>query len=367
MARSSGTERESLLDNYVFMDKTKEVLDVGLKTDKNVVLFGPGGHGKSEYATEYLWEKGIQPYVITFGSGMSTDRLFGGLDVRTYEETGKIEYLVENSFMNHEFVIMEELMDGADFILEQLKDILSSGQFRNGTQIFNIKTRFIVACTNRTRDEFMKNPSLKALMERFPLEHNVIWDNYNEASYRTLLEKRFGVGNIDPIIPYLLQEYSRNNIVISPRIALDCYEVFEVCGPDPLCYIAEFARKPLLIKETLAKFEKTIKFKQLGAEIEDLITEMKSFKNITKEHKEIFISSFSKLKTKVAKVKTMSVSDDIAQQHAALVIAGNEAVESFRSRYNDASKKLAETKAEPKSVKVKTTIEEEEIVDSLNG
>lgn len=38
-------EKTSLLNNYVFMEKTKQVLDTGLKTRKNVVLYGPGGHG----------------------------------------------------------------------------------------------------------------------------------------------------------------------------------------------------------------------------------------------------------------------------------------------------------------------------------
>lgn len=361
MARSSGTQKESLLDNYVFMDKTLEALDVGMKTDKNVVLYGPGGHGKSEYSIEYLYEKDIAPYVITMGTGMTTDRLFGGLDVRTYEETGKIEYLVENSFMNHEYVIFEELMDAPDFILEQLKDILSSGQFRNGSQIFAIKTRFIVACTNKSREEFMKNPSLKALMERFPLEHQVVWDNYNEASYLTLLEKRFGAGTIDPVIPYLLQEYSRNNIVISPRIALDCYEVYEVCGPNALAFIADFARKPTLIKEALSKFEKTIRFKQLGAEIEELVTEMKSTKNIAKEQKEAFIANFNKLKTKHSEVKHMTINDDIAQQHAALLVATNEAIDSLKERYNEAQKKLKQLEAK----KVESNIAD--VVGSLQG
>lgn len=32
----------SLLGKFVFMDKTLQVLDVGIKTQKNVVLYGPG-------------------------------------------------------------------------------------------------------------------------------------------------------------------------------------------------------------------------------------------------------------------------------------------------------------------------------------
>jgi len=324
--------RESLLDKYVFMDKTFGILEVGLKTEKNIVLYGPGGHGKSEYSLEYFYERGINPYIITMGTGMTTDRLFGGLDIPLLE-TGKIEYLVENSFMNHEYVIFEELMDAPDFILEQLKDILSSGVFRNGTQVFPIKTRFIVGCTNKTRDEFSKNASLKALMERFPLENNVIWDNYNEASYNTLLERRFGEGAVDPIIPFLLQEYCKSGIIISPRIALDCYEIYEECGPDALLYIAEFARKPGIIKDALKKFEATVKFKQIGAEIEDLVNTLKGNPNKTVEEKRVFVSDYNILTNKFSEVRSMVVNDDLIQVHAAITKKTNEEIQHMAGRY----------------------------------
>ncbi len=327
----------SLLDNYVFMDKTFAVLEAGMKTGKNVILYGPGGHGKSEYSTEYLYEKNIAPYVITMGKGMTADRLFGGLDIKEYESSGKIEYLVQNSFMNHEYVIFEELMDAPDYILEQLKDILSSGQFRNGSQVFDIRTKFIVGCTNKSREEFSKNDSLRALMERFPLENNVVWDNYTEAAYKTLLERRFGVNKIDPIIPFLLQEYSKNNILISPRIALDCYDIYEVCGPDSLVYIAEFAKKPALITASLSKFQETIKFKQIGLEIQDIFTTLDSIPaNKTIKQKQDFIDAYRQLDNKVKEVKNMSVTDEMAQEHAALLKIGNDNLESMKERYRAA-------------------------------
>jgi hypothetical protein len=200
MRKAAKITVENTTQKFVFMDKTINILNVGLSTNKNVVLYGPGGHGKSEITLDFLKSRGINPYIITMGTGMTTDRLFGGLDIPIFEKTGKIEYLVDNSFMNHEYVIFEELFDAPDFILEQLKDILSSGTFRNGTQIYDIKTKFIVCCTNRTRDEFSKNMSLKALMERFPLELNVIWDNYTEITYNKLLESKFGEGEVDPVL-----------------------------------------------------------------------------------------------------------------------------------------------------------------------
>lgn len=317
-------EVTGIANDFVFMDKSISLLDIGLKTGKNIVMYGPGGHGKSELTMAYLAEKGIDPYVITMGTGMTTDRMFGGLDIPTFEKTGKIEYLVENSFMNQEYVVFEELFDAPDFILEQLKDILSSKIFRNGTQIFPIKTKFIICCTNRTREEFSKNASLKALMERFPLELNVIWDNYTEASYNKLLETKFGNGNVDPIIPFLLQEYHRGGVTISPRVAVTAYTVYEECGPDSLNFIAEFAKKPTLITETLKKYQSTLTFRKLSSELDVIIRKLQTNNMITPDERSEFTNGVSELATSIKNIKKLTVSDDLASNHASLIKSATE-------------------------------------------
>jgi len=328
MKRSTKNSVKSA-EKFVFMDKTSSILEIGYSTCKNIVLYGPGGHGKSEMTLEFLKEKGIVPYVITMGTGMTTDRLFGGMDIPTFEKTGKIEYLVENSFMNHEYVVFEEMFDAPDFILEQLKDILSSGIFRNGTQIFYIKTKFIICCTNRTRDEFSKNMSLRALMERFPLELNVIWDNYTEISYNKLLESKFGVDNVDPVIPYLLQEYAKNGITISPRIAVTAYQVYDQCGPDSLSFIAEFAKKPSLISEVIKKFEATIKFRELSTGMNELIDKINGLSLNTTADEKVYKGSLKDLTNMITDIKGLTVSDDIASMHAQLIKAATQAKDKF--------------------------------------
>lgn len=310
-------EDNSLLNRFVFMEKTIKALDIGLKTYKNLVLYGPGGHGKSELSLEFFYSKHINPYIITMGSGMTADRLLGGINIPVYEETGKIEYLIENSFMNHEFVIFEEMMDAPDFILEQLKDILSSKQFRNGSQVFNIKTKFIVGCTNKTRAEFAKNSSLKALMERFPLELNVVWDNYTEASYTTLLESRFG--NVDPIIPFILEQYAKQGTIISPRIALDAYEIFEEEGPESLTLIAEFASKPNIISESLVQFKSTVEFKDKSAEATEILKDAKAMKVKNQQDFEAFLEKVKEFDRIINNIKKMKVNDNFVATHAAFI------------------------------------------------
>jgi hypothetical protein len=282
----------------------------------------------------YLKDKGVEPYVITMGTGMTTDRLFGGMNIPVFETTGKIEYLVENSFMNHEFVIFEEMFDAPDFILEQLKDILSSKTFRNGTQVFPIETKFIVCCTNRTRDEFSKNMSLKALMERFPLELNVIWDNYTEIAYNKLLEAKYGEGEVDPIIPFLLQEYSKNNIVISPRVAVIAYEIYDKCGPDSLTFIAEFAKKPTLISEAISKFEQLFEFKSKTKEINDLLEKMHNNAGLTKDEDLELKENVETLKGLIINIKSLKVNDELASEHASFVKTVVDHYDMFKKRNN---------------------------------
>jgi hypothetical protein len=355
MSTTENISNESNLDKFVFMDKTLSILDAGLKTEKNVMLYGPGGHGKSEIVEEFLYEKGIVPYVLTMGSGMSAERLFGGINIPVLNNTGKLEYLVENSFMNHEYVIFEELLDAADFILEQLKDVLSSGYFRNGTQVFEIKTRYVIACTNRTRAEFSKSTSLKALMERFPLELNVIWDNYNETTYTKLFQTRWSNVEIDPIIPFLLSEYVKAGVIISPRIALDAYEVYQECGPDALMFIAEFAQKSNLIGESIKKYKETLEFKKLSASIEETIENITN-NNASLETDQLrFVKDYSDLTNAQIKLKAMTVTEDFAAMHASVLVLVKEKHENYAERHKVCLRTIAnrETKAKAREAEGK--------------
>lgn len=264
------TSVKSGTDSFIYMETTAKALEVAMKTEQNLVLYGKGGYGKSEFSVEFLQDLGIKPYVITMGTGMTTDRLFGGFDIATFNTTGRMEYLVENSFMNHEYVIFEELFDAPDFILEQLKDILSARVFRNGSQVYPLKTKLIFCATNKTRSEFAKNNSLKALMERFPLEHLVQWPSHTREDYENLLVTKLGYA--DPLLTYILASYHDSGHTISPRIALSAAEVLAACGLECLQFIADFSTHPDLLQNCLAKFEAVIRLDKLTAEANQQIS-----------------------------------------------------------------------------------------------
>jgi len=187
------TIRKALGAKFIMANSIADILSIGYNINHNVILWGPGGHGKSEMTELFFNTIGIEPFVQALGEGSTEDLILGGLNMKEFQESGKIYYNVENSFMNHEYVVFEELLDCPANVLLRLKDILTSGVFRNGSQQFNIKTKFIVCLTNRSREEVSEDSSIQALMERFPMEYEVKWNGYNEDAYNSLYKKVFNL------------------------------------------------------------------------------------------------------------------------------------------------------------------------------
>lgn len=238
---SKETIAKEIEKSFIFSDLVVDCLYTGLVSDKNVLLFGEGGYGKSEITEAFFKTMGVEPFVQSCGEGMTVDMLFGGIDMKKFTDTGSVEYLVENSFMNHEYVVFEELLDAPMTVLLSLKDILTSKRFRNGTQQFNIKTKFIVCLTNRTRAEVSEDNSTKALMERFPLELEVKWPDYKEEYFVDMFQ-RVTKGTVDMskirTVANVVAMSRNKGMTVSPRTARYALDVFDKAGETGLAYIA---------------------------------------------------------------------------------------------------------------------------------
>lgn len=216
---------------FVFHDNVTEILTLGYNTGKNVFLYGRGGHAKSEMTEHFLKfidPDGSKSFVQSCGEGLTEEKLFGGINLKKLEESGEIEYLVENSFMNKEFVVFEELLDSRINVLLSLKDILTSGRFRQGSQVFDIKTKMVIVLTNRTKQEVTEDNSIKALMERFPLEQKVEWDSYDAESYCEMFMKVKNDSGSE--ISAIAEKLSTTSSWISPRTAIHLYDCHKEMG-----------------------------------------------------------------------------------------------------------------------------------------
>lgn len=155
----------------------------------NIILWGPGGYGKSEISemfADYLYESGeitTTPFVLSFNRAMTEDKMFGGMDNKRFMDTGEMIFLLEKAFIEHEIVIFEEMLDAFPDVLIALKDVLTSGMVRNGVQQVAIKTKMIIGCTNRSEQEIISDNAVEALLQRFIFRTKVQWRDYKAVNY----------------------------------------------------------------------------------------------------------------------------------------------------------------------------------------
>jgi energy-coupling factor transporter ATP-binding protein EcfA2 len=219
----------ALANNFVQSDKVARIIALAVKSKKNVLLWGPGGHGKSEMVTLALAQVTSKEniFVQTFGEGMDEARLFGGLNFKLLEEEKILQYYPERSFLGKEIAVFEEMFDAPPVVLMSLKDTLTARELRNGAQSFAMETKVIIAITNRDPSEIADmGPAAAALVERFPLQLKVEWPSYKPADDLEHFDKvsaRLEGAELNgtmPVLAEVMAKASESGSVISPRTAV---------------------------------------------------------------------------------------------------------------------------------------------------
>ena len=207
-------------EKFVKSEEVASILYLAIISNKNALIFGPPGYGKSEmvkHATDRMFGRHYcsnecqthfeqhgtpcnacddpgcckrRTFIQSFGEGMTEDRQFGGLDWKAFNEQNLQQFHVERSFLNYECAVFEEIFDAPPIVLMSLKDTLAAKELRNGEQRFPMKTRTIIGLTNKEPNEISDlGPSAHALIERFPLQLNLKWDEYGEKDFHQLFNK----------------------------------------------------------------------------------------------------------------------------------------------------------------------------------
>lgn len=283
-----------LKEKYVFSDNTIDALGVGIRQKKNILLWGPGGHAKSDLAeaVAMLYYQQSDVFIGQMGRGATIESLLGYVNVsKMMNGDGEREYNHSASFMAKKIALFDELLDTPPMLLEYLKDILTRRMYcANGTMCFKSETEVIIACTNRDPIAWANEgtpedqASKKAFLGRFPLIVEVAWPSYGQMEFTKLFNAIFTPDKIMAgklaVVAELVSKSHKKGVFISPRDSRHIAELYLTEGVNGIKFSGippEVLNRVIEQEAQIAKdFESLEKLKPVEAMLATIEKEIKT-------------------------------------------------------------------------------------------
>ncbi len=269
-------ELQSYMDKKLYNWGAAKTLAYAWNAGENVLFTGPGGYGKSDGATlffDFLKERNfvedIQPFVLSFGQGMTEERLFSGIDIKKFQDEGELVYNLKKAFVSYEVVIFEELFDAFAGVLLILKDVLQSGEVRMGDTRYPLRTKIVIACTNRSYDEVVVDNSTAALMERFVFQEEVTWTSWEASDYSAALGKNYN-GEFLPLVADICAKSSKGEKKVSPRTAFKALKSV-IKNNTISCLKSMLGIDRKVVAEAAANYQRDVDFAAWRSEVQEYI------------------------------------------------------------------------------------------------
>lgn len=222
-------------EGFVFHEDVVNVLNLAYSSGQNIILYGPGGYGKSEMSLAFAKAIGYETKdigVFPMSNETSPEEIFGNVDLEAMARDKKYKINIEKSVWSKEVVILEEAFDANPSTMAALKQMLTSRKFEYNEQSYDIKTKLVIICTNKSPNEFNvgNTDSIGALIQRFPVQQRVQWLDHSSAAYGKLLSSRFP--NLPTKFRSALSDIFANNQYegknVPPRVAIQATKIFLV-------------------------------------------------------------------------------------------------------------------------------------------
>lgn len=216
--------KDKLRSEFYNVDELITVVYNALKFGDNLILYGPGGFGKSEIVSAILKHLGLPEVMVVGYEDMPVERLIGLPDMEKMTKESIYETAFDRSpFAQSGVLVLEEFLEVAPATIAAMKDIITSGGLRQNDKFYKSNIESIIICTNKSPDEIATNSVLKALVnERFPIHYQVIWSRFDTKAYLDFITFIIGKENVKDEHCILADLCARNAEPVSPRTVLNC-------------------------------------------------------------------------------------------------------------------------------------------------
>lgn len=213
------------------MDQVIEALYLGITTGKNVLLYGPGGFGKTQVVKAFLDYVNVPGPTIVGYEDMEVEALLGIPNIQKLTNESVYETAFDKSvFRSQGVLILEEFLDARPSVAAALKDILTEGGLRQNNNFTESLISSVVICSNKSPEEVSVDDTTSAFYkERFPIRVKVVWNSYTREDYLDflrLIKPEQSAAN--PLLYDVLAETaSRTNGLVSPRVVKDASDLLD--------------------------------------------------------------------------------------------------------------------------------------------
>ncbi len=214
------------------MDDVVEVLYRTFIAGKNVILYGPGGFGKSTVVVEFLKQAKIKHSTIVGYEDMDVEGLLGIPNMDKLLNKSVYETAFDRTaFVNPGVLLLEEFLDVNPKTAIALKDIITEGGLRQGNSFTESLISSIVICSNKSPYEVSTDYSTTAFYrERFPIVCEVSWKVFDYSRYLSYIQKIVTSTEFSRheetymVLAELAARTSASGELVSPRIVRDAVD-----------------------------------------------------------------------------------------------------------------------------------------------
>jgi MoxR-like ATPase len=284
--------------NFVYLEEVEKTLDIALSTKTNIILYGPGGFGKTELVKKYIKKHNLTSNVVVGYKNMMVEALLGIPDMQKLMNDSEYQIAFDKSvFMGAEVLVLEEFLDVMPETAAALKDIITEGGYRQKGIFIKSDIKMVIMITNKPPTDIVDDDNLKAFYEeRFPIRIKVDWVIRSAAKYHNLLQLNTELPDVEIKKLAYICEKSKS----SPRIALKAASLIKITNNfESISVISDFEN--INIKE----FTDNIEFKY---DLEEFTATLrKALKLVTKFSDNIGIQLY--IKGKVADLNKKALAE----------------------------------------------------------